>query len=211
MMTVAVTGGIGSGKSELCRWLAVKGVPVYDSDSRAKALYDGRPSIVADLEESLGCPLRDVAGRFDKRRLAEEIFSDSGKLAAVEAIVHPAILDDFWRWAASQGEVDIVAFESAIILEKPLFRGVADYVVLVDAPASLRMERACGRDGKSREEVSRRMEAQRFDPSRADRVIVNDSDLDHLHREAERLLADLRKALKDRAACPPDVGGAADK
>ena len=188
MKTVVVTGGIGSGKSEFCRLLARKGIPVYDSDSRAKALYDEQPGLVDDMEDSLGCSLRGDDGSLDKAKLASAIFSDSSKMQKVEDIVHPAVMDDFRRWKAfAPCEAPFVVFESAIVLEKELFNGIRDYVVLVDAPPEVRLKRACQRDGTSPEKVLERMSRQHFDLSLVDRIVRNDSDLGHLESQAEEL------------------------
>ena len=92
-LTILITGGIGSGKSVLSRYLESRGVPVYDSDSRAKALYD---SEMGEAVESLfGVCLRDGNGRFDRKALASLVFADRSKLEKLEGIVHPAVLKDF--------------------------------------------------------------------------------------------------------------------
>ena len=188
MKTVVVTGGIGSGKSEFCRLLGQKGIPVYDSDFRAKALYDEQPGLVDDMEDSLGCSLRAEDGSLDKAKLASAIFSDPSKMQKVEDIVHPAVLEDFRRWKAfAPSEAPFVVFESAIVLEKQLFNGIRDYVVLVDAPPEVRLRRACLRDGSSPEKVLERMSRQHFDLSLVDRIVRNDSDLERLASQAEEL------------------------
>lgn len=172
--TLAVTGGIGSGKSAVCRIMASEGVPVYDSDSRTKALYDDAV-LLERLEAAMSADLKDVDGRLDRKRLAALVFSDASRLAALEKVVHPYVLDDFTRWRKSSeaefsekklkwnpdaGEVPFVVIESAIILEKPLFRNVADKVLIVDAPEKVRLERAMARDRASEQEVRERMRRQ---------------------------------------------------
>ena len=98
MKTVILTGGIGSGKSAVCACLRARGVPVYDSDSRTKSLYDRDPALVGRLESVLGTGLRTAEGRLDRRRLAEVIFSDPDRRAAVEAGGPPAAPAGFRRW-----------------------------------------------------------------------------------------------------------------
>ena len=186
---LAVTGGIGSGKSLVCSYLAALGVPVYDSDSRTKALYDENPEIVDEIEKVLGISLRTRQGHFDRALLAREIFSDPEKLAAVEAIVHPALIADFRKWETER-QAPLVAFESAIILEKPLFNGFADMVLLVDAPEETRIDRAVRRDGKTREEVAARMANQSgaFRKCRGiDFILPNDGDEESLHVRVNEL------------------------
>ena len=175
MKTLVVTGGIGSGKSEVCALLSERGIPVYDSDARTKRLYDGDPTLVPALEQALGLSLRDAEGRLDRKALADAVFGDPARLSALEAIVHPRVYDDFVRWRDAQpASVPFVVMESAIFLQKPLFRPLADRVLLVDAPEEMRLERVCGRDGLDPDAVRQRMRAQRVDAEAADAVLVND-------------------------------------
>lgn len=157
---IVVTGGIGSGKSEFCRVLERKyGLPVYDADSRAKKLYNSHPTLLNDIEAVLGAELRDSEGRFVPKKLAGLIFQDAGALAAVENLLFPALMDDFEAWEEEQ-QSDTVIFESATILEKRQFTDFGDYVVLIDAPYLLRLERACRRDNAPKEMIMSRMNRQ---------------------------------------------------
>lgn len=186
MKTLVVTGGIGSGKSTVCRYFASRGIPVYDSDSRTRSLYDRCPELVNRIGEVLGCSVTGPDGRIDRRKLASVIFSDSSMLEKLEGIVHPAVKDDFvaWRDSFPGKGIPFVVLESAIILEKPLFRDIADRILLVDAPLETRLDRACRRDGVPASLVRGRMERQRLlnDISEGrvvpevDYVIVNDGD-----------------------------------
>ena len=199
MQILVVTGGIGSGKSEVCRLLAEKGLPAqYNADAKVKELYDTVPGLLDSIEEKLGCRLRDDSGRFTPGSLAQRIFTDRTALEDVEAIVFPALMDDFRMFAARSAE-KIVIFESATILEKPQFDGFADKVILVDAPVQTRLERACMRDGTDKEKVMARMANQKLmnaisegtvDP-RVDAVVINDGTLDTLSERIEKVMSDL--------------------
>ena len=185
MKTVILTGGMGSGKSAVCACLKAQGVPVYDSDSRTKTLYDRDPVLVGQMEAALGTSLRNAEGRLDRRLLAGIIFSDPASKALVEGIVYPAVLADFRRWKRWQrpggwtyGPVPFVVLESAVILSSPVFDGVADRVVLVEADETVRLQRAAVRDGAPRESLLRRIRQQSFDLDRVDAVLVNDGPLD---------------------------------
>ena len=202
MKTVILTGGIGSGKSAVCACLRARGVPVYDSDSRTKSLYDRDPALVGRLEAVLGVGLRTADGRLDRRRLAGLIFSDPARKAAVEAIVHPAVLADFRRWKRWQrpkgwtyGPVPFVVLESAIILSCPVFDGIGDRTVLVDADEEVRLRRAVARDGSDPEDVLRRIRQQHFDLSRVDAVLRNDASLEALSDETDRVFLNLFLSL----------------
>ncbi len=97
-LKVGVTGGIGSGKSTVCRLFAMLGVPVYDSDAGAKRLMSSDPALIAAIRERFGAAsYRD--GVLDRRYLASQVFSSPVALAALNGVVHPAVRSDFRRWA----------------------------------------------------------------------------------------------------------------
>lgn len=187
MKTVLITGGIGSGKSAVCRRLLSRGYPVYDSDTRAKCLYDEVPGLPARVDAALGGGVLDADGRIDRRALAAAVFSDPAALKRLEAVVHPEVLKDFLRWRDAQ-DADAVFMESAIAATLPLFRGVFDAVVLVEAPEADRVRRACSRDGARTEAVLERIRAQRFDGFVPDAVIVNDGSKEELWSRTDEML-----------------------
>lgn len=189
MLTVIVTGGIGSGKSAVCALLAQRGIPVYDSDSRVKELYACRRRLVPQLEKALGSPLRQADGTLDKARLAALIFSDESARETLESIVYPVLLKDFLRWRSRQ-KTPFVVLESAIILSKPVFDGLADAVVLVDAPEELRIQRVMQRDGATREEVLRRLSAQSIPMEKVDVTLLNEGSPEELSAAVERVFFD---------------------
>ena len=202
MKTVILTGGLGSGKSAVSACLKARGVPVYDSDSRTKSLYDRDPALVDRMEVLLGTGLRDAEGRLDRRKLAGLIFADPQKKAAVEALVHPAVLADFRRWKRwhrpkgwSYGLVPFVVLESAIILSCPVFDGVGDRTVLVDADEAVRAARSAARDGSDLESALRRIRQQSFDMSRVDAVLRNDGTLEALPAKVDRVFLNLFLSL----------------
>lgn len=173
MMKVGITGGIGSGKSTVCRLFAQKGIAVYDSDAAAKRL----------MQED-GALRRQLAGRFgegtfrdgvlDRAYLAGIVFADPQALADLNALVHPVVMRDFDAWAARQ-EGSYVILESAILFKAGL-EGCVDKTVAVLAPRELRIERTCRRDGCGADQVVRRIAAQLDDDAlsaRADYVVVN--------------------------------------
>lgn len=190
MIKVGICGGIGGGKSTVCALLAEKGVPVYDSDSRAKALMNTSPEIVDAVKAAFGGQsYRD--GMLDRAYLAAKVFGDEEALARLDAIVHPAVRRDFEEWAAEQ-QADYVVLESAILFESG-FDACVDASVAVLAPHPLRLERAMQRDGAVRERILERMAAQMSDDElagRADLSIVNidREDLEHDVAELDRRL-----------------------
>ena len=186
MLTVIVTGSIGGGKSAVCALLSKRGIPVYDSDSRTKALYDSVPGLVARLEEALGARFSLPDGSLDRSALAALLFSDEAAREKLEAVVYPLVRKDFEAWRDSQKNVPFVVLESAVILSKPIFDGLADYVVAVTAPEDVRLSRLIAR-GLTEEDALRRMASQSIDLSRADAIIANDGTLRDLSRNVNRV------------------------
>lgn len=197
MKVLVITGGIGSGKSAVCRILHEAGITAqYNADERVKALYSAHPTLLKDIEECLECVLRNEHGTFVPAKLAARIFPDPEALQKVESLVFPALIEDFKAFAETNKDEDIIVFESATILEKPQFDDFGDKVVLVDAPYDVRLERACARDGADRSAVEARMANQKLmnalseggHDSRIDAVIMNDSDMDELRERTSKTM-----------------------
>ena len=186
MFKVGITGGIGSGKSTVSRILAECGVAVYTSDDRAKELMASSQVLRDKIVDMFGEEAY-LDGKLNKPYLAQRVFSNPEALAKLNSIVHPAVMDDFDRWAEEQ-EGNYVVLESAILFEANLDSRV-DCVVSVLAPEELRIERAMQRDGASREDIVRRIANQISDDERTERskyAIVNIS-LEDLHEDVEQL------------------------
>ncbi len=190
MKTILVSGGIGSGKSVFCAMLKERGVPVYDCDSRAKELYASYPGLLSEVEEALGDCFHTPDGQLDRGALARRIFSSASDRDKLESILYPLLLEDFKTWRSSRKE-KAVALESAVILSKPVFDGVADYVIWLEAPEGKRVERVISRDGSSRQEVLSRMEAQFSCAEKADIVIHNDGSLSDLSLKTDEVFEKL--------------------
>lgn len=195
-MRLGVTGGIGSGKSFVCRLLERDfGIPVYDCDSRARLLMTASPDIRGGLTALLGAGVYLPGGTLNKALLADFLFASDRNAQAVNAIVHPAVKTDFQRWAAGQSCCPLVAMESAILFESG-FRDAVDAVLLVEAPLDVRLARVQERDGLTAAQVQARMNRQLSDEERrrlADFTLCNDGTVD-LHSELENLLNRLTEA-----------------
>ena len=188
MYKVGLTGGIGSGKSTVAELLNIRGVAIYDSDSRAKELMNGNEALREALIAAFGAECYTDAG-LNRAWLAERVFGNKAELERLNAIVHPAVMRDFAAWAEAQ-EGDYVVLESAILLEAGLEEHV-DVVVAVMAPKELRLERAMHRDGATRVQIEERMRNQMGDDERTERAkyaVVNidlvdlEEDVEQLHR-----------------------------
>ena len=155
---------------------AALGIPSYDCDSRTKDLYRTDAALAQRIAALLGDDVLDQEGCLDTRQMAARVFGNDRLLAALEAIVHPAVGEDFRRWASAQ-QSDIVIMESAILQQKPFFDNFADYTITVSAPEEVRIQRVMLRDGLTREQVLARLACQWTDArreERADMVLTTD-------------------------------------
>jgi dephospho-CoA kinase len=178
-LEIGITGGIGSGKSTVARIFASLGYRVYLADDRAKALYDENDALKAAIIALMGNEVYDDAGKLRRQAMAARIFSDSGLLKQVNAIVHPMVAIDFEEWRAktpSDYKKSLVFKEAAILFEAGSNTQL-DGVIMVYAPKQLRLSRVGARDHVEAQAVLARMAAQWPDSAKIDRsdfVIYND-------------------------------------
>ena len=173
MMRVGLTGGIGSGKSTVAGYFRDLGIPVYDSDNRARELMENLPALREEIQALLG-PAAFQNGRLNRPHIAERIFGDPTLLAALNALVHPAVRLDFQQWSQQQ-QAPYVLQEAAVLFENGGYRQL-DRTILVTAPEPTRLRRVMKRDRASREAVLARMKNQWDDQKKmplADFVIEN--------------------------------------
>lgn len=173
-MRIALTGGIGSGKSFVCRQLKECGINVYDCDAAAKRLMCSSRRLQAELSEAVGCDLFE-GGKLNKAALSRFIVASDANAETIDSIVHPAVADDFkhsgYEW-----------LESAILFESKFDERVDfDFVVCVTAPLEVRIQRVMQRDNLTRERalewINRQM-PQEEKVLRSDFEIVNDGERD---------------------------------
>ena len=158
MVRLAITGGIGSGKSVVARMLGIMGVPVYDCDSRAKSLMVSDSRIVKELKRMFGPECYDESGALNRAYLASRIFIDSDNVKRVNALVHPVVKSDFQHWASMQ-DCDIVAVETALLYESGIV-DVVDKALVVWCDKETAIVRTMARSGMSRQQVLNRMQKQ---------------------------------------------------
>lgn len=174
MFTVGVTGGIGSGKTTVCRVFAVLGIPVFSSDEAGRQLLARDPLVQQQLAEAFGSGVLH-AGTADRRALGQRVFNDPLALARLNAIVHPAVRRAFAAWAERQ-HAPFVINEAAILVETGMYKNL-DHLIVVAAPGEERIRRVMARDGASHEQVRARMRSQADDRTRnaaAGSIILND-------------------------------------
>lgn len=158
MSLIAITGGIGSGKSVVSNILRAMCRPVYDCDSEAKRLMTDDAELRAALKGAFGEETYDKFGRLNRYYLASRVFGNSDALTTVNCLVHPAVKRDVERWATQQATNDAWV-ETALLLESGM-DGMVDEAWLVEAPIETRVERVIARDGSDREQVLQRISRQ---------------------------------------------------
>ncbi|RFP64860.1 dephospho-CoA kinase [Hymenobacter lapidiphilus] len=181
MLKIGITGGIGSGKSMVGRLFTVLGVPLYDSDSRAKQVMAHNPQLRRELTEAFGAETFDASGRLDRTYLARVAFPDPAQLARLNALVHPHVGRDFADWATArhaEGHAYVLK-EAALLYESGAYKQL-DRITTVFAPQSLRQQRVLLRDPhRSAQDVLTIIGKQLSEDeklARADYVIHNDDE-----------------------------------
>ena len=188
---IAITGGIGAGKSVVSNVLRALGYIVYDSDSEAKRLMDTSENIKNDLSTFIDKNVVDNNGTIDRKKLADIVFNDTDKLLLLNNIVHAAVRDDI-REFTHQSQQYPVFVETAILYQSEIDRMV-DAVWDVTAPVDVRICRVMKRNSLTAEQVKARIESQQFTPENPHpnlTIIIND-DKTAVLPQIERLIAEL--------------------
>lgn len=161
MLKVGITGGIGSGKSTVCRLFEKFGVPVYYADDRAKWLMNYDKGIRKQLIDNFGAAVYNDEGKLDRKYLANLVFQDKNQLERLNAIVHPAVFEDGRQWQAEQEALGVAYTikEAALLYETGSYASL-DKIIVVTAPEKIRIQRVMERDGATEEEVRARMSKQ---------------------------------------------------
>lgn len=178
MIKVGVTGGIGSGKTFVCKRLSAKGIPVYNCDDEAKRLMLENGGIRKQLLSLIGDEAY-IDGQLNKSAIAEFLFANPDNGRKINSIVHPVVRQDFAEWAEKH-EVPIVAQECALLFEAG-FQDTVDVVIAIHAPLEVRINRAMRRDNATRRQIEARMLQQLDDEEKtrlADYTINNDGKAD---------------------------------
>lgn len=182
-MKIAITGGIGSGKSYVCSIIRKHGIDIYDCDSAAKRIIQTSPEIRKQLTGLIGSGTYTDDGRINKAAIASFLLKSAENTIAINNIVHPAVAEDFrnsgLKW-----------MECAILYESG-FESLVDKVIAVTAPVETRIERIIHRDGitrgKALEWIARQMPQEEVS-NKADYVITNDGNTD-LNKQINNILS----------------------
>ena len=177
LLQVGITGGIGSGKSLVCKIFNALGVPTYDADSRAKMVMTTDGILVDAIKKEFGVLSYDAKGVLNRQHLANSVFNQPDKLKRLNELVHPRVALDYESWVSSHADVKYVLKEAALLFESGSFQSL-DKIIVVTAPETLRVQRVLVRDPhrsiqQTKEIISNQM-AEEEKTKRADYVIVND-------------------------------------
>jgi dephospho-CoA kinase len=175
MLKAGLTGGIGSGKSTVAAIFELLGVPVFYADLEGRAALN-EPATITKLHDLFGAAVFDEYGIPDRGRIASKVFNDAALLSKLNGIIHPAVQHRFEHWLQKHSYAPYILKEAAILIESGSYLHL-DKLILVTAPADLRIQRVVKRDKVTAEDVKRRMEAQLSDAERstyAQHFIVND-------------------------------------
>lgn len=159
MLKVGITGGMGSGKTTVARMFEVLGVPVYYADDAGKRLMQTDPVLKAGIIKLLGHQAYFADGRLNRSFIAGQVFGNAKKLAALNALVHPAVQHDSALWMEKNAGSPYVLKEAAILFESGSYRQL-HLVIGVDAPFELRVRRIMQRDNISRQQITERLSKQ---------------------------------------------------
>ena len=187
-MAIGVTGGIGSGKTQVCRILASLGAMVLAADAIAREIIDTREDIKKKIRREFGAEIFRRNEMLDRKRMASLIFHDENKREKLDSIVHPFVIEAIIKRIQSAkrtGTNKLVVVEAALLFEAGADT-IFDYTILVDSREQLRIERVMNRDKMIREDVYGRMRAQVLQKSKigkADFVIRNSGNLKDLERK----------------------------
>ena len=174
MRHVALTGGIGCGKTTVLREFEQLGIPCFVADEVAAAYYDD-PAFVAEVDRMLGGGTMTTDGQADKQAIAGIVFNDPKMLLRLNAMIHPRVWDDYLQFARPHADAPYCLFESAIVYEYG-FDQLVDKVVCVYLDREERLRRLAMRDHVDRERLETRMRNQmpaEEKMMRADYVILN--------------------------------------
>lgn len=189
---IGLTGGIGSGKTTVAKFIEDCGFPVYYSDDRAKDIVNDNEDLKIRIKEVLGSDSYDENGLYNRKFVAEKVFNSKDLLHSLNEIIHPAVRLDFEDWVKKQTKY-LIFKETALLFElqlnKQCYRSI-----LVTAEDNIRIKRVMDRDGKTYREVQSVMEKQMPEKEKiklADCIIYNNTNLDDLKDQTEKTIFDI--------------------
>jgi dephospho-CoA kinase len=158
MKCIGLTGGIGSGKTTVARIFSMLDIPVYNSDEAGRKITDQNTLVKNAIKKQFGNEVYCETDTLNREKLSAIVFNDSSALSKLNAIIHPAVAEDFKVWCENQNAPYVIK-ETAILYEHGLDK-LLDGVIVVEAPDDLRIKRVMKRNGVSEENVRQRINKQ---------------------------------------------------
>jgi len=177
MLKIGITGGIGSGKTTVCKIFSQLGIPIYYADVAARNLMEHDQELISNLKREIGNHIYDESNVLNKKLFGEIIFNNLESMTKANSFIHPAVAEDFKSWIGENATAEYIIEEAAILFESGANKNL-DYVVTVTAPEKLRFARVMQRDNITEDYVKRISTAQISEEEKkqlADFVIVNDN------------------------------------
>jgi dephospho-CoA kinase len=180
MIKVGVTGGIGTGKSTVCKIFESLGIPVYYADQEARSLSDHHPEIIKGVKDLFGSDIY-ADNQLNRKKVGELVFANKQLLVSLNQIIHPVVAQHFEHWLQINAAAPYVMKEAAILFESGAYKQV-DKIITVTSPKELRLARVMQRDQLSREEVEQRMlnQMDEVEKIRQSDFVINNNDIDLL-------------------------------
>ena len=202
---VGLTGGIGSGKTAVSDLLAQLGAGVVDTDLIAHQITAPHGTAIPFIQKQFGAEFIDSSGALDRAKMRKLVFADPDARKALEAITHPLIRKETIRQAKQliEDKVPYLVFVVPLLIESGNWLTLLDYLVVVDCPEEVQIERVMHRSKLPRNEVERILKAQASRQERithADMVIENQGSLDSLQAEVLKLHQKILQIQKDRTS-----------
>lgn len=195
---IGITGGIGSGKSTVSKFIEEAGFPVYYSDVRAKTIVNDDAELQQKIKELLGENSYDENGFYNRRYVGEIIFKDDQLRLQLNALIHPAVKINFENWISEQ-KTPFIFKETALLFELKLNESCYKSI-LVTADDNIRIKRVMDRDGKTYREVEAVMNKQMPEKDKikiADFVIFNNDGLEELKIKTNQFISELKEGLAE--------------
>lgn len=190
---IGLTGGIGSGKTTAAKYFEELGFPLYNSDLRARKIQNENPEVIQKIKNLFGEEAYNEDG-MNRPFIAAQTFNDKDKLQQLNAIVHPAVFNDFKNWVDEQNSAYVIK-EAAILIESGSYKD-CDIIISVIADKEIRIARTIERDGLTRDQILTRMANQLSDDERkeySDYVIDNSQDLTYLYLQVKNIVDNIKK------------------
>ena len=195
---IGLTGGIGSGKTTVAKFIEEMGFPVYYSDDRAKEIVNDDEVLKNNIKELLGEEAYDENGFYNKKYVSEIVFNNDETRLQLNALIHPAVKIDFENWVNKQ-HAEFIFKETALLFELKLNESCYKSV-LVTADDNIRIKRVMDRDQKTYREIEAVIDKQMPEKDkikRADFVIYNNDGIDELKAATEKMMVKLKEVSQN--------------